>query len=146
MSFITTTLPAPRLRRVAVAPGVDMVMARLASSEIERVGGIWAGMSGSPVYAVDGRLIGAVSYGLTGGNSPVAGITPAADMQTLLDALPEEPAAAGLARTATADRVDIPRWPAGSSPRARRAAPGPRVVSSASPCRSASPGSPTTAG
>jgi hypothetical protein len=62
-----------------IAPGVDMVMARLTSSEIDRVGGIWAGMSGSPVYAADGRLIGAVAYGLAG-TTPVAGITPFEEM------------------------------------------------------------------
>lgn len=66
-----------------IAPGVDMVMARLTSPEIDRVGGIWAGMSGSPVYAEDGRLIGAVAYGLAG-TSPVAGITPFEEMDDYL--------------------------------------------------------------
>jgi hypothetical protein len=42
-------------------------------------------MSGSPVYAADGRLIGSVSYGLAAA-SPIAGITPAADMKKLLSA------------------------------------------------------------
>jgi len=60
----------------AVAPDFDLVMVRLSSAEIDRVGGIWAGMSGSPVYAADGRLIGAVAYGLSYGPSPVAGVTP----------------------------------------------------------------------
>jgi hypothetical protein len=64
-----------------IEPGVDMIMMRLTSSEIDRVGGIWEGMSGSPVYASDGRLIGAVAYGLAYGTTPVAGITPYEDMQ-----------------------------------------------------------------
>ncbi|QLQ09351.1 MAG: hypothetical protein HZY75_01825 [Nocardioidaceae bacterium] len=68
-----------------IATGLDMILVRLTGAEIDRVGGIWAGMSGSPVYAADGRLIGAVSYGLSGGPSAVAGVTPAADMQELLD-------------------------------------------------------------
>lgn len=68
-----------------IAPGLDMVMARLDSSEISRVG-IWQGMSGSPVYADDGRLIGAVAYGLAWGPSPVAGITPFEDMDDYLSA------------------------------------------------------------
>ena len=68
-----------------IAPGLDMVMARLTSHEIDRVG-IWQGMSGSPVYADDGRLIGAVAYGLAWGPSPVAGITPFEDMDDYLDA------------------------------------------------------------
>jgi hypothetical protein len=67
-----------------IAPDMDMIMVRLSSPEIDRVGGIWAGMSGSPVYAEDGRLIGAVSYGLSYGPSPVAGVTPAAEMRKLL--------------------------------------------------------------
>jgi hypothetical protein len=71
-----------------IAPGLDMILVRLSSDEIDRVGGIWEGMSGSPVYAADGRLIGAVSYGLAYGSSPVAGVTPAGDMKTLLDRSP----------------------------------------------------------
>jgi hypothetical protein len=67
-----------------IAPDVDMVMMRLSSPEIDRVGGIWQGMSGSPVYAEDGRLIGAVAYGMSWGPSPVAGVTPFADMNTYL--------------------------------------------------------------
>ncbi len=59
-----------------INPGVDMIMMRLTNPEIDRVGGIWAGMSGSPVYAEDGRLIGAVAYGLSFGPSTVAGVTP----------------------------------------------------------------------
>jgi hypothetical protein len=68
-----------------IAPGLDMIMATLDSPELERVGGIWAGMSGSPVYTADGKLLGAVSYGLSIGPSRVAGITPAAEMYALLD-------------------------------------------------------------
>ena len=67
-----------------VLPGIDMVMARLDSPTIQQVGGIWQGMSGSPVYALDGRLIGAVAYGFSFGASPVAGITPYEQMQTSL--------------------------------------------------------------
>ncbi|HET9422200.1 MAG TPA: hypothetical protein VFO49_13765 [Nocardioides sp.] len=67
-----------------IAPGLDMVIMDLSSPEIDRVGGIWAGMSGSPVYAEDGRLIGAVAYGLAFGASPVAGITPYEEMDDYL--------------------------------------------------------------
>jgi hypothetical protein len=65
-----------------IAPGVDMIMADVTSPAVDRAGGIWAGMSGSPVYSPDGRLIGAVAYGLVA-NSPIAGITPASDMKKL---------------------------------------------------------------
>ncbi len=74
-----------------VLPGIDLVMARLDSPTIQQVGGIWQGMSGSPVYAQDGRLIGAVAYGFSFGPSPVAGITPFEQMQTSLNtSLPQQ--------------------------------------------------------
>ena len=91
-----------------IAPGLDMIMAELTSDEIDRVG-IWQGMSGSPVYAQDGRLIGAVAYGLAWGPSPVAGITPAEEMYRLLEDAPTVPAAAeALAIAEGAETVDIP--------------------------------------
>ena len=67
-----------------IAPGVPMIVAETESPALGRVGGIWAGMSGSPVYAPDGRLIGAVAYGLAFGPSKIAGITPAEEMVKLL--------------------------------------------------------------
>ncbi|WP_445255526.1 hypothetical protein [Nocardioides aurantiacus] len=66
-----------------ISAGVDMVLVDLDSAEIDRVG-IWSGMSGSPVYAADGRLIGAVAYSLGTGPSTVAGVTPATEMYRLL--------------------------------------------------------------
>jgi hypothetical protein len=65
-----------------IAPGIDMIIADLSSPAIERAG-VWAGMSGSPVYAADGRLIGAVSYSLAFEQSSIAGLTPAAQMTKL---------------------------------------------------------------
>jgi len=94
-----------------IAPGIDMILVRLTSDEIDRVGGIWSGMSGSPVYDESDRLIGAVSYGLALGPSPVAGVTPAARMYELLD----NPPAAGTEQPADkqawagADEVPLPR-------------------------------------
>lgn len=71
-----------------IAPGVPMLIFRMSGSlittadgEVDR--GIWAGMSGSPVYADDGRLVGAISYGLSLAPSDYAGVTPAADMYDL---------------------------------------------------------------
>ncbi|CAN5209287.1 SpoIVB peptidase S55 domain-containing protein [soil metagenome] len=84
-----------------IAPGRDMILVDLTSAEIDRVG-IWSGMSGSPVYAEDGDLIGAVSYGLSLGPSSVAGVTPAADMHELLTQTPAGP------MSAAADKITIP--------------------------------------
>src|SRR3954452_2508018 len=84
------TEPEPFQARVlgvltdGIAPDVDMILIEADSPALDRVGGIWAGMSGSPVYAPDGRLIGAVSYGFAAGPSKVAGVTPAEDMMRVL--------------------------------------------------------------
>ncbi|WP_134739286.1 SpoIVB peptidase S55 domain-containing protein [Nocardioides sp. 503] len=68
-----------------IAAGVDMIIMELDSPAIQAAGGIWQGMSGSPVYdSGDGRLIGAVAYGLSYGPSPIAGITPIEDMDDYL--------------------------------------------------------------
>ena len=67
-----------------IAAGLDLIIVDTDSPAIQRAGGIWAGMSGSPVYAADGRLIGAVAYSLSFGASSIAGITPAADMKEVL--------------------------------------------------------------
>jgi hypothetical protein len=68
-----------------IAPGLDMIIMELDSPAIQDAKGIWQGMSGSPVYdATDGRLIGAVAYGLAYGPSPIAGITPFEDMDDYL--------------------------------------------------------------
>ncbi len=71
-----------------IAPDVDMIMVELSSDEINRVGGIWQGMSGSPVYDANEQLIGAVAYGLSWGPSPVAGVTPYPDMARYLGTAP----------------------------------------------------------
>ena len=68
-----------------VVPGIDMIVVRTSSPAIRRVGGIWEGISGSPVYAADGRLLGAVAFGLSFGTTRTAGITPAAAMYDVRD-------------------------------------------------------------
>ncbi|GGD25222.1 hypothetical protein [Nocardioides daphniae] len=81
-----------------IAPGLDMVMVDLTSPDIDRVKSIWQGMSGSPVYAADGRLIGAVAYGLSYGPSQIAGVTPFEKMDDYLGAASRS--------TVTLDRAD----------------------------------------
>ena len=67
-----------------IEPGTDLIMAKVSSPAITRAGGVWAGMSGSPLYAADGRLIGALSYVLSAGPTDIAGFTPASAMLPLL--------------------------------------------------------------
>ena len=72
-----------------VAADIDMIMIDLDMETFDEVGGVWQGMSGSPVYAADGRLMGAVAYGLSWGPSNIAGITPFEHMDDYLAADPD---------------------------------------------------------
>ena len=60
-----------------------MVLARATSANAIRTG-VAEGMSGSPVY-VDGRLVGALSTGFSFTREPIFGITPIAEMLSVLD-------------------------------------------------------------
>ena len=79
-----------------VAPGRDIIMVEvsdLPGQDVVSAGdGIWAGMSGSPVY-VDGKLVGAVAYGFSTGPSRIGGLSPASEMAKLLT-LPDPATAA----------------------------------------------------
>ena len=68
--------------RDGIGPGRDMIVVQASSPSITAAGGIWYGMSGSPVY-IGGRLAGALAYGFSA-TSSVAGLTPAEDMAGLL--------------------------------------------------------------
>lgn len=61
-----------------LGPGDSMILARLEGGPLANTGVI-AGMSGSPVF-IDGKLIGAVSYGFPFSKETIGGITPIDDM------------------------------------------------------------------
>ncbi|MFN2586636.1 MAG: SpoIVB peptidase S55 domain-containing protein [Actinomycetota bacterium] len=82
-----------------VAPGRDMIIVELSGDIIDKAGGIWFGMSGSPVY-MDGKLLGAVAWGLTFSQSRVGGLTAAEDMVKVLG-YPESEPEAGSQSTAS---------------------------------------------
>lgn len=94
LTVVTGSTPQPfavdvlGVLKDGIGPGRDMVIIKVSDLPgghvVDQGGGIWAGMSGSPVY-VNRRLLGAVSYGFTLAPSPIGGLTPAADMLDLLD-------------------------------------------------------------
>jgi SpoIVB peptidase S55 len=61
-----------------VMPKQDMILIRLSGADLEKHKVI-AGMSGSPIYIND-KLIGALAYGWTFENEPLAGVTPIHNM------------------------------------------------------------------
>jgi hypothetical protein len=68
-----------------VAPGRDVIIVDISGDIVDAAGGVWYGMSGSPVYDADGNFIGALAYGFSFGPSTIAGLTPAEDMLRVLD-------------------------------------------------------------
>ncbi len=72
--------------RDGIAPGRDLVIIKVSDLPgqhvISKGHGIWAGMSGSPVY-LGGKLAGAVSYGFSNGPSRIGGMTPARQMERI---------------------------------------------------------------
>jgi hypothetical protein len=67
-----------------LGPGRDMIVVETSGPAIDEAGGIWYGISGSPVFVGD-RLLGSVSWGLAWGPSKMAGVTPAEEMYKILD-------------------------------------------------------------
>jgi len=70
-----------------VGPKQNMILARLSGGPIARTG-VFAGMSGSPVYIED-KLIGAVAYAFPFATEPFAGITPIREMVDIFKEKPE---------------------------------------------------------
>lgn len=75
-----------------IGAGLDMIVFEADSPALDAAGGIWSGMSGSPVHTDDGRLLGVVAYGFTYEPSKVGGMTPGEAVLELLDN-PDAPAA-----------------------------------------------------
>jgi hypothetical protein len=84
----------------------DLIIAELSGLGIDGERGVWAGMSGSPLY-IGAQLVGAVSYGFTWGASSLAGITPAAEMLAMSDGAPPTATARPSVRLDGAQRRSI---------------------------------------
>ncbi len=69
------------------APGRSRIMFRASGGPLAETG-VLAGMSGSPCY-IDGKLIGALSTGISFEKEPIGGITPIAEMLDQLRDIPD---------------------------------------------------------
>jgi len=70
-----------------IRPGRNLILSRLSGAKIERTG-VFAGMSGSPVY-VEGKLLGAVAFAFPFSKEPITGITPIQEMVRIFQGEPE---------------------------------------------------------
>src|SRR5215212_99027 len=68
-------------------PRQSAIIARLSGANVEKTG-VFAGMSGSPVY-IDGKIVGAIAFSFPFSKDPIAGITPIKQMIDLFDKGPE---------------------------------------------------------
>ena len=100
-------------------PRQSAIIAKLSGANVEKTG-VFAGMSGSPVY-IDGKIVGAIAFSFPFSKEPIAGITPIKQMIDIFDkgadekAKPREPRAVSFAQLAGTDwKPNLPK-PAVSS-------------------------------
>lgn len=70
-----------------ISPKQNLILARLSGDRLKKTG-VFAGMSGSPVYIED-KLVGAVAYSFSFSTEPIAGITPIQEMLDIFEGKPK---------------------------------------------------------
>ena len=99
-------------------PRQSAIIARLSGGNVEKTG-VFAGMSGSPVY-INGKIVGAIAFSFPFSKEPIAGITPIKQMIDLFDKgsenlKPKEPRVVSFSQLAGTDwKPNLPK-PAVSS-------------------------------
>lgn len=101
-------------------PRQSAIIGKLSGSNVEKTG-VFAGMSGSPVY-IDGKIVGAIAFSFPFSKEPIAGITPIKQMIDIFNqgaendkAKPKEPRPVSFAQLAGTDwKPNLPK-PAVSS-------------------------------
>src|SRR6266403_3168941 len=96
-------------------PRQSAIIARLSGANVEKTG-VFAGMSGSPVY-IDNKLVGAIAFSFPFSKEPIAGITPIKQMIDLFEKGnadnrrgPREPRVFSFAQLASTDwRPTLPK-------------------------------------
>ncbi len=98
-------------------PRQSLIIARLSGANVEKTG-VFAGMSGSPVY-IDGKLVGAIAFSFPFSKEPIAGITPIKQMIDIFEKVsasesaarvPSEPRSFTYAELASSDwKLRLPR-------------------------------------
>ena len=101
-------------------PRQSAIIAKLSGPNVQKTG-VFAGMSGSPVY-IDGKIVGAIAFSFPFSKEPIAGITPIKQMIELFNkgsenerVKPKEPRAVSFAQLVGTDwKPNLPK-PAVSS-------------------------------
>src|SRR6267142_2347943 len=88
-------------------PRQSAIIARLSGANVEKTG-VFAGMSGSPVY-IDNKLVGAIAFSFPFSKEPIAGITPIKQMIDIFEKgsnetrLPKQPEVVSFAQLASTE-------------------------------------------
>ncbi|HKS08034.1 MAG TPA: hypothetical protein VJS13_00680 [Pyrinomonadaceae bacterium] len=95
-------------------PRQSAIIAKLSGANVDRTG-VFAGMSGSPVY-IDGKIVGAIAFSFPFSKEAIAGITPIKQMIDLFDKgsqenpRPKEPRAVSFAQLASVEwKPNLPK-------------------------------------
>src|SRR5689334_5785417 len=96
-------------------PRQSAIIAKLSGPLVDRTG-VFAGMSGSPVY-IDGKIVGAIAFSFPFAKEPIAGITPIKQMIDLFNKgtqnespKPKEPRPVSFAQLAATDwKPELPK-------------------------------------
>lgn len=94
-------------------PRQSAIIAKLSGANVEKTG-VFAGMSGSPVY-IDGKIVGAIAFSFPFSKEPIAGITPIKQMIDLFNrgsenVKPKEPRVVSFSQLAGSDwKPDLPK-------------------------------------
>jgi hypothetical protein len=96
-------------------PRQSAIIGKLSGTNVDRTG-VFAGMSGSPVY-IDGKLVGAIAFSFPFAKEPIAGITPIKQMIDLFNKgsenenqKPKEPRPVSFAQLASVDwKPNLPK-------------------------------------
>ena len=96
-------------------PRQSAIIAKLSGPLVDRTG-VFAGMSGSPVY-IDGKVVGAIAFSFPFAKEPIAGITPIKQMIDLFNkgsendnSKPKEPRPVSFAQLAAVDwKPNLPK-------------------------------------
>ena len=100
-------------------PRQSTIIGRLSGSNVDRTG-VFAGMSGSPVF-IDDRLVGAIAYSFPFSKEAICGITPIAQMIEIFEQgndkpVGSEPRSFSFGQLANADwKATLPKQPVGAT-------------------------------
>src|SRR6266404_3926106 len=89
-------------------PRQSTIVARLSGANVDKTG-VFAGMSGSPVF-IDDRLVGAIAYSFPFSKEPICGITPIQQMIDIFEQGSEKPRRNTEARATSFTELASAEW------------------------------------